>query len=387
MTALDCVVVGAADMVSPSGSLGMSRRQLEVEAILAALHDAQLPLSDVDALFCVDGALPGLDLAEYLGARPRITDSTMTGGSAPVIHVHHAAMALTMRACDVAVVVNAGAPRFVPPGHSPAVTAGPGLSPDALEWELPFGSGIPVVAYALAAARHAHEYGTTPNQLAEIAVAARQWATMNPRARYREPLTIDEVLGSPMVAEPLRRSDCCLHTDGAAAVVLTRRDRSADRPTVPVYVTGAGASQSHAMSITQMPDLTITPGRESGRQALTQAGVTVADVDVLQTYDSFTITVLTALEDLGFCAKGEGGAFVEGGRLGPGGSLPANTSGGGLSYTHPGMFGAFLLVEAVRQLRRDSGLRQVPDARCALVHGVGGLLSSTATLVLTNEAP
>ena len=208
---------------------------------------------------------------------------------------------------------------------------------------------------------------------------------MNPSARYREPITVDDVLASPMIAAPLHKLDCCLVTDGAGALVMTTADRARDLRRDPIYVLGAGTSHTHAMSISQMPDLTVTAGAVSGPLAFAMAGISAADVDVLETYDSFTITVLLALEDLGFCAKGEGGSFAADGRLGPGGALPTNTNGGGLSYTHPGMYGMFVLVEAVRQLRGGLADRQVPSAKVAVAHGCGGVLSSTSTVVLGTE--
>ena len=227
----------------------------------------------------------------------------------------------------------------------------PGPNP-MFEWEMPYGLRMPLGAYALAASRHMAVYGTTSEQLAQIAVDTRRWASMNPRARYQQPITIDDVLASPMQASPLHRLDCCLVTDGAGAFVMTSAARARGLPKPPVYVLGAASCSDHSM-ITAMPDLTVTAGAVCGPAAFKQAGITTADVDVLMSYDSFTITALLHLEDLGFCAKGEGGAFVEDGTLGPGGALPMNTNGGGLSYTHPGQYGMFLLVEAVRQLRGE----------------------------------
>jgi acetyl-CoA acetyltransferase len=229
------------------------------------------------------------------------------------------------------------------------------------------------------------QYGTTSEQLAEIAVSTRQWAVKNPRASLRDPITIDDVLSSPMTTSPLHKLDCCLVTDGAGAVVLTSAERAKDLRQPPAYVLGTGTAHTHSM-ISQMPDLTVTAGAESGRRAFAMAGLTPSDVDVAQLYDSFTITVLLALEDLGFCPKGEGGRFVEGGTLAPGGSLPAQTSGGGLAYTHPGMFGMFLLVEAVRQLQGACGDRQVGGAEVAIAHGTGGVLSATGTVIVGTEA-
>jgi acetyl-CoA acetyltransferase len=287
----------------------------------------------------------------------------------------------------VAVVVYAATPKSSFKRGGPGFgsrQAAPGPTPGA-EWELPYGLRLPMGAYALAASRHMHEFGTTSEQLAQIAVDTRRWATMNPRARLRDPIEIDDVLGSPMVASPLHKLDCCLVTDGAGAVVLTSAERARHLRKPPALVLGTGTCTTHTM-ISQMPDLTTTGATVSGPLAFAAAGLGPAEVDVAQIYDSFTITVLLLLEDLGFCPKGEGGGFVADGLLGPGGALPTNTSGGGLAYTHPGMFGIFLLVEAVRQLRGECGPRQVPGAEVALAHGSGGVLSAMSTVILGTEA-
>jgi acetyl-CoA acetyltransferase len=251
-------------------------------------------------------------------------------------------------------------------------------------WEAPYEPVLPVTGYALAAARHMHEFGTTREQLAEVAVAARAWARLTPAAWSREPLDVEGVLASPLVCDPLRVRDCCLVTDGGGALVLTSRARARTLPRPPVVVLGAATAHSHR-HISAMPDLVRTAAVASGARAFAQAGVTPADVDVAQLYDAFTITPILFLEDLGFCAKGEGGPFVTGGRIGPGGSLPVNTNGGGLSYGHPGMYGLLALVEAVRQARGEAGERQVPGARVALAHGNGGVLSSQATVLLARD--
>jgi acetyl-CoA acetyltransferase len=241
---------------------------------------------------------------------------------------------------------------------------------------------MPVGAYALMAARHMYQYGTTSEQLAEVAVAARQWARLNPKAWSRDALTVADVLASPMISEPLHRLDCCLITDGGGAVVITSDGPAASATRPLVEIAGVGESHGH-WSISQMDDLTVTAGVHSGREAFAMAGLGPTDVDFAEPYDSFTITPLLAFEDLGFCAKGEGGDFVSGGRLAPGGALPAMTSGGGLSYCHPGALGLLLVVEAVRQLRGDAGERQVPRHAVGLVHGVGGSCSTAATAILT----
>jgi acetyl-CoA acetyltransferase len=227
-------------------------------------------------------------------------------------------------------------------------------------------------------------YGTTSAQLAQIAVSTREWAGLNPNARYQDPITIDAVLDSPVIATPLHQLDCCLVTDGAGAFVVTSAERARHLARPPVYVLGAATAGDHWM-ISQMPDLATTAGAVSGASAFAMAGIAPEDVDVLMAYDSFTISALLHLEDLGFCPKGDGGAFVEDGKLGPGGSLPLNTNGGGLSYTHPGQYGMFLLVEAVRQLRGECGPRQVTGADVGVAHGSGGFLSTMGTIVLGTE--
>jgi acetyl-CoA acetyltransferase len=230
-----------------------------------------------------------------------------------------------------------------------------------------------------------HDYGTTRENLAEIAVAARQWARLNPDAFQRDPLTREEVLASRMISDPLTKADCCLVTDGGAAVVLTRAERARDLASSPVYVLGTGVAVSHRQ-IAAMPDLTTTAAVRSGKTAYAMAGVGPGDIDHVMVYDAFTIPTLLSLEDLGLCAKGEGGAFVSSGAIAPGGSLPVNTNGGGLSCNHPGMYGLFTLIEAVEQLRGRCGERQVKDAEIALAHANGGVLSSQATAILGTAA-
>jgi acetyl-CoA acetyltransferase len=373
--------VGVADVASPTGELDSYGRALEVAMIRQALDDAGLTLDDVDGVACA-GQPAGL--AEFLGIRPRYLDGTTVGGSSYELHVEHAAAAIAAGLCDVVVGVYASTPRSNRrrPGGGPRGPGGPPPGPNpAFAWEVPFGLRLPIGAYALAASRHMAVYGTTPEQLAQIAVDTRRWAAMNPNARFRDPITVDDVLGSPMVVSPLHLLDCCLVTDGAGAYVITSAERARDLARPPVYVLGAATAGTHSM-ITEMPDLTVTGGAVSGPAAFEMAGIKPDDVDLLMGYDSFTITALLHLEDLGFCAKGEGGPFVEDGKLGPGGSLPMNTNGGGLSYTHPGMYGMFLLVEAVRQLRGEAGERQIDDHRIAVAHGSGGVLSTMGTVVL-----
>jgi acetyl-CoA acetyltransferase len=378
-------VVGVCDVVSPTGELDQRGRPLQAMAVADALRDAGLTPADVDGIAVAGGPLESLQVAEYLGIRPRWSDTTQIGGASFEAHVEHAAAAIACGTADVVVISYAATPRTDAKQGLASPRRPEVYGPDLLEFDAPYGMALPVGPYALAASRHMAQFGTTREQLAAIAVATRQWAQRNPVARMRAPMTIADVLQAPLVCGPLGRLDCCLISDGAAALVMTSARRALDLARPPVYVRGAATAHSHNQ-ISQMADLTVTPGASSGPAAMRMAGVMPADVDVLQLYDSFTITVLLALEDLGFCAKGEGGAFVASGRLGPDGDLPTNTSGGGLSYTHPGMFGLFLLVEATRQLRGECGERQVPDARLAVAHGCGGVLSATSTVVLGTEA-
>jgi acetyl-CoA acetyltransferase len=256
-----------------------------------------------------------------------------------------------------------------------------------MQFEVPFGLAGPPTGYALAAARHMHEFGTTSEQLAEVAVATRKWAALNPRALMRDPLTVDDVLASRMISWPLHLLDCCLVTDAGGAVVVTTAERARDLPKKPVYVLGTGEASTHVM-VSQMPDFARwDAARMAGERAFAMAGVGHADIDVAELYDAFTIVPVMALEALGFCQPGEGGSFVAGQRTAPGGDFPMNTNGGGLSYTHSGMYGMFTLVEAVRQLRAEAGARQVPDCRIALCHGLGGMFSAAATLIAGTELP
>jgi len=380
-------IVGVADDASPTGELSLSGRALETAMIEQALEDAGLSITDVDGICHVNSSVA---MAEYLGIHPRYTESTSTGGSSYEIHVEHAAAAINAGLADVIVSVYASTPRSDRKrggrggpgrGRPPMMMMGPN---PAAEWEMPYGIRMPMGPYALAATRHMAEFGTTSEQLAQIAVSTRDWATMNPKARFQEPMTIDDVLASPMQTTPLHLLDCCLVTDGAGAFVMTSAERAKDLRKPPVYVLGAGTCHDHQM-ISQMPNLTTTAGAISGPNAFAMAGIKPSDVSLLMGYDSFTITALLHLEDLGFCAKGEGGPFVEDAKIGPGGSLPMNTNGGGLSYTHPGMYGMFLIAESVRQLRGECGKRQVQGADVAVAHGSGGVLSCMSTIVFGTE--
>jgi acetyl-CoA acetyltransferase len=380
MTGVAVAGVGEADQLGVVPD--KSALQMHAEAAANALEHAGLSLRDVDGLLtCGLDFMPSLLVAEYLGLQPRFSSSNSIGGSSFVAHVHEAVQAIRAGACEVALITHGETRRSNRKRGVPTrvAHADPWL-PD-WQWERIYGVIAPPAAYALAASRHMFQYGTTSEQLAEVAVAARAWASLNPRALHRDPIAVADVLASPWVAYPFHLLDCCLVTDAGGAVVLTSVDRARGLGGPVIEVLGSAVAHTHHM-ISQMPDLTVTPAALSGPQAYAQAGLGPDDVDVAELYDSFTYTVVAELEDLGFCAKGEGGELVTGGRIAPGGELPLNTSGGGLSYTHPGMFGIFLVIEAVRQLRGECGERQVQGAEVALVNGMGGFLSSSATAIL-----
>jgi len=263
---------------------------------------------------------------------------------------------------------------------------GPGFAPGPAIYDALWGNTL-VGNYAMAARRHMHQFGTTAEQLASVAVTMRKHAGSNPQAQEREPITVEDVVSSRLVADPLHKLDCCVISDGGGACVLTTAERAADLDVTPIHLLGAAHATTHHMNLSAMDDLTVTPAAQCGPVAFGRAGIRPEDVDVAELYDSFTITVVLTVEDLGFCKKGEGGSFVDDGGLGVGGNLPTNTDGGGLSACHPGMRGMFLIVEAVRQLRGEGGATQVPDAKIAVAHGTGGMLSTGATLVLSREAP
>ena len=369
------VIVGAAE--SDLGAVGdaFSAIDLMAQGVYRALDDCGLSIGDVDGLFCAtsQSRLAGLALAEYLNLPEAYIDSTSAGGSSFMGHLARAEAAVAAGLCKVAVVAYGSTQRSLGRKN----TSRPEWNP----YESPFKPFLPPTAYAMAAARHMHEFGTTREQLAEVAVAARQWALLNPVAWEKHPLTVEEVLASRMVSYPLTIRDCCLVSDGGGAVVVTTPARARSLAKPPVYLLGSGHCTTH-LTISNMPDLVNTGARVSGEMAYAQAGLTSSDIDVVGLYDAFTINPILFLEDLGFCAKGEGGAFVSGGRIAPGGTLPVNTNGGGLSYCHPGMYGIFLLIEAVRQLRGECGRRQVDGAEVALAHGNGGVLSSQYTVIL-----
>jgi acetyl-CoA acetyltransferase len=354
---------------------GRTHLELLAEAAHKALADAGIGLSEVDGVYTATSLnfSPGLTVPEYLGIQPAIVDGTNIGGSSFLEHVISATMALQAGLCKVALICYGSNQRSA----SGRLTS----MADPPPYEFPYKPRMPVAAYALAASRHIYQYGTTVEQLAEIAVAARGWAALNPDAFMRAPLTVAEVRAARMVCDPFTVRDCCLVTDGAGALVMVAADRAKSSARRPVYFLGGGFATTHRQ-ISSMPDLTVTGAAQSGPRAFAMAGLGPSDVDVLELYDAFTINTLLFLEDLGYCRKGEGGAFVSGGRIAPGGALPVNTNGGGLSCVHPGMYGIFTLIEGATQLRGEGGARQVNDAEIALCHGNGGTLSSQVTVLL-----
>lgn len=348
-----------------------------------ALADAGLTRDDVDGFGCGGlGQNPPVEVCEYLGLRPRWVDGTMVGGSTWEFMVAHATHAIATGQIDVALLsygstTRADLKRKERTSEFAMVGRGP------RQFEVPWGVTL-ISRYAMAARRHMAQYGTTEDQLAAIAVDTRYNASLNPEAYYRDPISLDDVHTSRMMADPLTKLHCCIRSDGGGAVVLAAEDRARDCRNKPIWVLGTGETVSH-IAMSQWHDVTESPCAISGREAFGRAGVTPADIDVACLYDSFTITVLLTLEGLGFCGRGEGGAFVEGGTLRVGGALPTNPDGGGLSACHPGQRGMFLLVEAVRQLRSECGRRQVAGAELACVNGTGGYFSSTGTVILGRD--
>jgi acetyl-CoA acetyltransferase len=375
-------IVGAA--LSDCGRVDTtSPFELHYQAASRALADAGLDKGDVDGFASTGmGLLAPVEVAEYLGLRPTWVDGTGVGGAAWEFMVEHATAAIAEGHADVVLIAYGSTARADLKARRRSANLSFG-SRGPVQFDTPFGHTL-ISKYAMAARRHMHEFDTTIEQLAEIAVSTRHNASRNPDAFYRHPITIDDVLSAPMIADPLTRLHCCIRSDGGGAVVLTSEDRARDLAQVPVWVLGTGEAVSHT-TMSEWADFTESPAVRSGKLAFERAGLTPDDVDICQLYDAFTPMVLLSYEALGFCKKGEGGPFVEGGVMRLDGSLPTNTDGGGLSACHPGMRGIFLLVEAARQLRGGCGDRQVADARIACVNGTGGWFSSASTVLLGVE--
>ncbi|MFF5360972.1 acetyl-CoA acetyltransferase [Streptomyces scabiei] len=359
---------------------------LHAQAARRALADAGLEHTAVDGLASAGlGTLAPVEVAEYLGLRPTWVDSTSVGGATWEVMAAHAADAIAAGHANVVLLVYGSTARAdIRAGRRTGTLSFGARGP--LQFEVPYGHTL-ISKYAMAARRHMHEYGTTLEQLASVAVQARSNAAANPEAMFRTPITVDDVLSSTPIADPFTKLHCCIRSDGGAAVLLAAEEYVRDcRPATPVWILGTGEYTSHT-TMSEWPDFTVSPAAVSGRLAFERAGVRPAEIDFAEIYDAFTYMTLVTLEDLGFCAKGEGGAFVEKGRLTLTGDLPVNTDGGGLSAQHPGMRGLFLLVEAVRQLRGEAGPHQIPTSdgtppRLAVASGTGGWFCSSGTVVL-----
>ncbi|MFI5807199.1 thiolase C-terminal domain-containing protein [Streptomyces sp. NPDC051561] len=358
---------------------------LHAQAARRALADSGLDRSVIDGFASAGlGTLAPIEVAEYLGLKPHWVDSTSVGGATWEVLAAHAADAIAAGHANAVLLVYGSTARAdIKAGRRTSNLSFGSRGP--LQFEVPYGHTL-VAKYAMAARRHMHEYGTTLEQLAQVAVQARANAATNPDAMFRTPLTVDDVLDGPMIADPFTKLHCCIRSDGGCAVLLVAEDYVPDTAKAPVWVLGAGTSVSHT-TMSEWADFTVSPAAVSGQLAYAQAGLAPGDVDVAEIYDAFTYMTLATLEDLGFCAKGEGGAFVEKGRLLRDGELPVNTDGGGLSACHPGMRGLFLLVEAVRQLRGEAGEGQVHKAggrlpEVAIASGTGGWFCSAGTVLL-----
>ena len=384
--AKDIAIVGVAESDEMGTVPNKSSLQHHAEAASNALEDAGLSKSDVNGVFTA--GFSSLATAEYLGINPSFTDNTSVGGSSFVIHVAHAVAAIKAGYCDVALITHGQAGRST----RARVPIDPNLP--VAQYEAPYGMIGQPINYSMACTRYMHQYGEerTRQGMAEIAVATRKWANLNPVAAMHDtPMSFDDYHNSRWVAWPFHLFDCCLVTDSGAAIIVTSAEKAQNCRKSPVWVLGSAEAHDHNI-VSMMPDFTSSVSRETGPTALARAGLTHEDIDLTMIYDSFTYTVMITLEGLGFCKPGEAADFVANQRTAPGGDFALNTNGGGLSYTHPGMYGSFLLVEAVRQLRGEAGERQVKhksdpnqNAKISIVNGTGGSLSSTGTVVLATD--
>ena len=373
-------IVGAAETTELGKIPGMSQIQLHADAALNTLADAGLKASDIDGV-ATAGESP-VNIAHYLGIAPRWVDGSSVGGCSFMLHVRHAAAAIEAGYADTILVTHGES------GRSGVGRGGRGGGAGSLlaQFEGPYGSMGPTTMFTIGVLRYMKQYGMTHEQLAMVAVVQREWAGMNPRASYRDPITVEDVLNSRMIAYPFHLLECCLVTDGGGALILTSAERAADFPNKPVYILGSGESVETPM-VSQMKDLTSSQAfRIAGGEAMRSAGIGHSDVDHMMVYDAFAHLPIWGLEDLGFCARGEAPAFIEDGNTRPGGSLPLNTNGGGLSYMHSGMYGMYALQESVRQMR-GTAPAQVPGAKVSLCLGVGGMFAASGCIVMGNELP
>ena len=389
MNAMDAKALSGRYAIAGVGEAGMGKAlpgdtalSLQCEAARRAILDAGLKATDIDAVFAHwDDRAAGLLVSEYMGLKPRYVDSTVVGGQSNLTHIVHAMAAMEAGLCDSALITY-GSTQRLDRSRSRGGAAQDARMPSG-QFVLPYGMPSPIGFYAMQTQLHMHRYGTRAEDLGEVALAARRWAQLNPNAVAQTPLTMDDYLASPMVAEPLRKLDICQVTDSAGAMVLVRADRARDLPRKPVLVEGFAERFLHHATPFGMDDwLDNGVLAEIGQLALERADLARDAIDLVQIYDAFTINVLVGLEALGFCAPGEAAAFVRGGRIAPGGAFPMNTSGGGLSFNHGNMFGMPLMIESVRQLRGDCGSRQVPDARNCLLQAGGMAMSSYMVMVL-----
>ena len=373
-------VVGASETTELGRIPDLSQMQLHADGALNALADAGLKITDIDGV-ATAGASP-VDLTHYLGLEPRWIDGTSVGGCSFLIHVRHAVAALEAGYCETVLITHGESGRSgVGRGGG-----GGGAASFASQFEVPYGPMGPTTLFGIGVLRYMKQYGMTHEQLASVAVAQREWASMNPRAMYRDPITVDDVLASRVIAYPFHLLECCLVTDGGGALILTKAERAKDFPQPPVYVLGSGESVESPM-ISQMADLTSSRNfRIAGRDAMASAGISHGDVDHLMVYDAFAHLPIFGLEDLGFVERGEAGPFIEEGNTRPGGRLPLNTNGGGLSYTHTGMYGMFALQESVRQVRGQAPA-QVDGVNVSVCLGVGGMFAAGACIVFGKELP
>ena len=370
-------IIGAAETEELGVIPDKSALQLHADAAIRAIADAGIAKSEIDGVFTAGSPA---QIAEYLQIEPTFVDGTAVGGCSFMLHVAHAAMALATGRCNVALITHgqSGRSRVGEGGRFGGAATPPG------QFEAPYGTWGPPSVFTIPFVQHMHRYGTTEEQLASVAVAQRQWAERNPRAMMRDPITVDDVLNSRLICWPFHILECCLVTDGGGALIMTRSDRAKDAPKRPVYVMGMGESVEMSM-ISQMHDFASSGAFvRSGREAFAMAGISHGEVDHVMIYDAFAHLPIFGMEDMGFLKKGEAGPWFADMRSAPGGDLPVNTNGGGLSYTHTGMYGMFAIQESVRQLRGEAAA-QVDDVRVSVAHGVGGMFFAAGTLILTND--
>ncbi|MEC9239675.1 MAG: thiolase [Pseudomonadota bacterium] len=373
-------IVGASETTELGRIPDLSQLQLHADAALNAMADAKIKPSDIDGV-ATAGASP-TEIAHYLGIEPRWADGTSVGGCSFMLHVRHAVAAIEAGHCSTVLITHGESGRSGV-GRGGFFGGGGGASL-AGQFEMPYGPNGPTTMFTVGVLRYMKEFGLTHEQLASVAVVQREWAGLNPRASYREPITVADVLESRMIAYPFHKLECCLVTDGGGALILTAAERAPDFPTKLVYILGTGESVETPM-ISQMQDLTTSRSfRIAGQDAMRSAGISHDDVDHLMVYDAFAHLPIYGLEDLGFVERGEAGAFIEEGHTRPGGKLPLNTNGGGLSYMHSGMYGMYALQESVRQIR-GTAAAQVEGAEVSVCLGVGGMFAASGCIVMGSQ--